>query len=87
MDGRGEEVLERHFFKKHKQSAAGHYHRSALLSRAVAHNPNVRILKLRKPDRPSGVVSLRGIDRYFHRLGLPPGRQADKPIMKDCLKE
>jgi len=54
MDGRGEEVLERHLFQKHKESAASDYHPSALLPRALAHNPNVRILKLRKPDRPSG---------------------------------
>jgi len=40
--------------KKNKQSAASGYHRSALLPGTLNHTPNVRILKLRKPDRPSG---------------------------------
>jgi len=54
VDGRGEEVLERHLFKKFKQSAASDHHRSALLPETLTHDPNVRILKLRNPDHPSG---------------------------------
>jgi hypothetical protein len=55
-DGSGEEILERHHLKKHKQSVTSYYHQSALLPRTVAHNPNVRILKFRKPDRPSRIT-------------------------------
>jgi hypothetical protein len=49
----GEEVLERHLFK-YKQSVASNYRRSAFLPRMLSHNLSVHILKLRKPDYPSG---------------------------------
>ncbi len=54
QEGRlGEEVLGRHLFK-YEQGVPSNHHRSAFRPRLLIHNLRVHILKLRKPDHPSG---------------------------------